>query len=289
MRQKKAAAVKRPARFRSPLKWPGGKSYLAPSIVALFPPHKHYVETHFGGGAVMFAADPQGRSEVANDRDRWLTNFWRAIQDPKRRALLIERLSCCPFSEVEWLEASLFHDMNPKACFGKADQADWAAYHFFVLVRQSLAGRTDSFAPLSKTRTRQGANEQAAAWWGAVDRLEDVAKRLERVVITSTDAVKLIPREDSKDTLFYLDPPYLIEGKALNGVYAVDADMAHHEALLAALSGIKGKFLLSGYRSDLYDEHAKFNGWNRHDFKIDNKAAHGKTKRVMTECIWSNF
>ena len=34
-----------------PLKWPGGKHYLAKGIIDLMPPHTHYVESYFGGGA----------------------------------------------------------------------------------------------------------------------------------------------------------------------------------------------------------------------------------------------
>src|SRR6185312_9978188 len=73
-----------------PLKWHGGKHYLAPKIVALFPPRRsdanpdgyvHYVEPYAGGLAVLLASDPEGVSEVANDLDGGLTNFWRVLQD----------------------------------------------------------------------------------------------------------------------------------------------------------------------------------------------------------------
>lgn len=63
-----------------PLKWHGGKHYLAQDIVAMMPPRcrrpgnpaaddtgwLHYVEPYFGGGAVLLANDPIGISEVAN-------------------------------------------------------------------------------------------------------------------------------------------------------------------------------------------------------------------------------
>src|SRR5262245_48010301 len=73
-----------------PIKRHGGKSYLAKRIVDLMPPRAqnpnapadddpswlHYVEPFFGGGAVLLALDPEGISEVANDLDGELTNFW---------------------------------------------------------------------------------------------------------------------------------------------------------------------------------------------------------------------
>jgi DNA adenine methylase len=62
-----------------PLKWHGGKQYLAAKILGLFPPrdsYVHYVEPFFGGGAVLFSHDPEGKSEVVNDINYDLTEFW---------------------------------------------------------------------------------------------------------------------------------------------------------------------------------------------------------------------
>src|SRR5215467_10397855 len=68
------------ARLTPPLKYHGGKQYLARRIVALMPPHTHYVEPFAGGLAVLLAKDPEGVSEVVNDLDQDLTNFWRVLQ-----------------------------------------------------------------------------------------------------------------------------------------------------------------------------------------------------------------
>ena len=62
-----------------------------------------------------------------------------------------------------------------------------------------------------------------------------------------------------------------------------------HEELLETLSAIQGKFMLSGYPSDLYTRWEKQQAWNRHEFLIDNKAASGKVKEKKTECLWCNF
>ena len=43
-----------------------------------------------------------------------------------------------------------------------------------VNCRQSLTGRMDTFAPLSRRRTRRGMNEQCSAWWNAVEGLPAV-------------------------------------------------------------------------------------------------------------------
>lgn len=89
-----------------PLKWHGGKHYLAPKIVELFPPDcLHYVEPYFGGGAVLLAKLYVGWSEVVNDIDGNLMNFWRVLQDETMFAALKRRLEATPFSEKEWNDA----------------------------------------------------------------------------------------------------------------------------------------------------------------------------------------
>ena len=85
--------TKRKPRLAPPLKWHGGKHYLAPKIIALMPPHLHYVEPYAGGLAVLLEKDlydprhrwgekshEQGCSEVVNDVYLGLTNFWRVLQ-----------------------------------------------------------------------------------------------------------------------------------------------------------------------------------------------------------------
>jgi hypothetical protein len=42
----------------SPLKWHGGKHYLAKKIIGLMPPHLHYVEPFAGSLAVLLERDP---------------------------------------------------------------------------------------------------------------------------------------------------------------------------------------------------------------------------------------
>src|SRR5262245_10220402 len=106
----------------APLKWHGGKHYLAAKIVALMPPHLHYVEPYFGGGQVLFARDPADRrlwwpaptsdgrkatgvSELANDLHRDLMNFYAVLKDPDLYERLRYPLDLTLHSEAEW-EAS---------------------------------------------------------------------------------------------------------------------------------------------------------------------------------------
>jgi DNA adenine methylase len=263
-----------------PLKTHGGKSYLAKRIVALMPPRVHYVEPFFGGGAVLLAKNPENVSECVNDLDGGLTNFWRVLQNSDQ-CLRFRRLCAdVPFSEAEWhAAADRLDDPDPVL----------RAVAFFVRCRQSLAGRGKSFAPLSRTRTRRGMNEQVSAWLGAVDWLWYVHWRLKRVAIVGPKpALEVIREQDGLATLFYLDPPYLHSTRTAPVTYGpFEMTEADHAELIDALRRVEGKAMLSGYRSELYDR--ALVDWSRHDFELPNNAAGGATKRRMTECVWCNF
>ena len=145
------------------------------------------------------------------------------------------------------------------------------------------------FATLSRNRTRGRVNEQANAWLGVIEGLPDVHTRLKSVVILNQDACDVIKRQDGPNTLFYCDPPYLHETRSTTGEYEFEMTVDQHRRLLEVLSGIEGKFMLSGYPSELYAEWSKKHNWTCHEYQIDNKAASGKVKEMKTECLWCNF
>lgn len=66
---------------RAPFPWFGGKRRVAEAVWNAFGPGiPNYVEPFFGSGAVMLARPGgPGKIETANDLDRFVINFWRAI------------------------------------------------------------------------------------------------------------------------------------------------------------------------------------------------------------------
>jgi DNA adenine methylase len=275
-----------------PLKWHGGKSYLARRIVALMPPHLHYVEPFAGGLAVLLARDPsdprlwagdssdaRGVSEVVNDLDGRLVNFWRVIRGEDTFPHFCRQVEGMPLARAEWEAA---HRHTP------AGDPVADAVAFFVDCRQSLAGRRKCFTPLTRNRTRRGMNGNASAWLSGVGGPAGVHRRLRGVVVENLPAVELIRRHDGPTTLFYCDPPYLHETRAATAAYGPhEMTAADHAELLGLLRACKGKVMLSGYPSALYDE--ALAGWARHTFDMPNHAAGGKRKGRETEVVWCNF
>jgi DNA adenine methylase len=283
----------RSRKVRQPLKWWGGKKYLAPRFIDLMPRHLHYVEPYGGGLAVLLNKDPfdrrhqwgeksdqQGISEVVNDVYGSLQNFWSVLKSEEGFLRFQRILDATPFSEDE------FNRSDGAMCPVTDVDVD-AAVAFFVRCRQSRTGGFKEFATLSRKRTRRRMNEQASAWLNAVDKLNTVHARLKRVVILCRDALDVIEQQDDEQTLFYLDPPYLPSTRATAGSYAHEMTETDHRRMLDSIRCRKGAVMLSGYPNALYDEW--LHDWNRHDFPIDNKAAGGKSKRKVIESVWCNF
>jgi DNA adenine methylase len=105
--------------------------------------------------------------------------------------------------------------------------------------------------------------------------------------VENRPAVELVRKEDTSGTLFYCDPPYLHETRTATAAYSFEMTEADHRELLDQLLACKGKVMLSGYPSRLYDE--MLSGWTRHEFDLANHASGKRKKDRETECLWCNF
>jgi DNA adenine methylase len=248
----------------------------------LIPRHVHYVEPFFGGGAVLLQKPNElvvGHSEVINDLYGELITFWRVLQSTELFPQFERRIALTPFAKPVWEDAVR----------SQSDDPIDIASNFFIRYRQSRQGLGKDFATMSRTRTRRGMNEQVSSWLSAVEGLAEAHSRLSRVAIYREDACSVIRREDDRDTFFYCDPPYVRSTRVVEQAYSCEMTNDQHQLLLETLGSVNGKFLLSGYRNDLYDAAADKHGWKRLDIAIDNKASSQKVKPMKTECLWSNY
>jgi DNA adenine methylase len=60
-----------------------------------------------------------------------------------------------------------------------------------------------------------------------------------------------------------------------------------HRELLDVLRSAKGKVMLCGYPSELYD--AALRGWNRREFDVANHGSSASTKPRKMEIVWCNY
>ena len=65
--------------IRPPVKWHGGKYYLAKRIISQFPEHRIYLEP-FGGAASVLLNKPPVEVEAYNDLDLTVSRLFRILQ-----------------------------------------------------------------------------------------------------------------------------------------------------------------------------------------------------------------
>lgn len=65
--------------IKTPITYYGGKQSILKHILPLVPPHKRYTEAFLGGAALFFAKEP-APSEVINDLDGNLIQFYHVAQ-----------------------------------------------------------------------------------------------------------------------------------------------------------------------------------------------------------------
>lgn len=276
-----------------PIKWHGGKSYLAAWIHSLAPPsviddpvsgYTHRNIAFAGGLGEFWNWQPvEGIAETVNDANHALSNFYAVLRDELSFAVFKQQC------EVSPLECELFHQCRDATAQILTPSDPYSAWAFFVKYRQSRQGLGKDYCTPTR-RTRRGMNEQVSAWLTAVDGLPEAHARLRRVEILNVDAMKFIDKLDHERALFYLDPPYMHGTRSSTGEYGKhEMTETQHFDLLKRLARIKGKFMLSGYHSPMYDGDAKRFGWNCHEKSIDNKASSAKVKEKKIECVWTNF
>jgi DNA adenine methylase len=284
-------------RLVPPLKWAGGKHYVAAAVLEIMPRHLHFCEPYFGGGQVLFRRDPadprfwwdgptsdgskvDGVSEVINDLDGDLMNFYRVLKDPELFGRLREWLDKTLFSEAEWEEAN-------RVLAGPQGDPVVRAGSLFVQVRQSYSAERGSHSPVTRTRLRGGRNNDVNAWWTAVDGLAAVHERLRDVRVLCQPALGVIKQEDTREPLFYVDPPYPHGTRTSTDLYTHEMSLADHRELLATIRQCKGKVILSSYDNGLYN--TVLSDWTRRSLDVPNSMASGKKKERRAEVLWYNF
>lgn len=257
--------------------WYGGKFSHLGWLLPLLPKTHHYCEP-FGGSAAVLINRDSSPVETYNDIDGEIVNFFRVLREQKEE--LIEAIGLTPFSREEFFEAL---DVD-----GKNLSSLERARRFFIRARQVRTGlaQTASLGRWANCRntSRAGMAGAVSRWLGSVEVLPEIANRLLRVQIENRPALELIELYDSKETLFYCDPPYPHESRCDSKAYSYEMNDSDHFKLANVLNNIKGKAAVSGYRCELMDK--LYKGWRC--VEATTKNCHS-SKKPRTEALWMNY
>ena len=185
----------------------------------MFPSYKVYVEPFVGAGNVILRKPKEGK-EVINDKDEDVYIALKGIRD-----------------KAKYINDNINREYVNREDFKK------------------LVGKKD---PKSIIERMKSSFRNGKGWGGDQDKSRSIATnyevigdRLKDVIIKNDDYSKIIKDYDSKDTFFYLDPPY--ENSDKNKLYV---HTVNQEDIRNLLKNIKGKFMLSindsPYIRDLY-------------------------------------
>jgi DNA adenine methylase len=207
----------------------GGKRNLAKRIIARIGavPHATYVEPFVGMGGVFLRRPWRARSEVINDLSQDVTTLFRVLQRHYEALMDMLRWQLTSRAEFDRLLAANADTLTDLE----------RAARFLYLQRTAFGGKVvgQHFGVSPGLPGRFDVTKLASV-------LEGAHERLAGVVIERLHWHELLRRYDRPETLFYLDPPYWgSETDYGAGLFARD-DFAR---LAEALSGLKGKFLLS--------------------------------------------
>lgn len=258
------------------LRYHGGKFRLAKWLYQFFPEHRLYCEP-FGGAASVLLQKERSHGEVYNDLDEDIFNLFNVLRIPDLCEQLIRLCELTPYSRQEFEAAYEF----------TADPVERARR---TIVRSAM-GFGSGAATGHKTGFRCEAKRQystsAHCWQKYPPVLRVVCERLQAVNIENKPAIACMKNHDTPETLFYTDPPYILDTRSIGNsgtVYRYEMTESEHEQLLGSLTHLQGFVLLSGYDSDLYNDLLR--GWRKEE--KSSRILAGKGTKTKMECLWIN-
>jgi DNA adenine methylase len=219
-------------RVRPILRWPGGKSRMLKHVLPMIPDHVCYCEPFAGGLAVLLAKE-RSHVEVVNDLNGDLVALYRNLQFHLPAVL----------SELNWLFSSRqnLKDFNQQPGLTELQRAA----RFLLVNRTSFGGKMSSFA-VAKTEGG-GAGFDRVRMGDLLGRAHD---RLNNVVVENLPYERCIGNYDSKDSFFFIDPPYV---NAPTGAYDGFSEDQMRE-LRKRVEKLQGKWIVTVNASKLTRE-----------------------------------
>ncbi len=227
---------------RSPLRYPGGKTWLVPEIRKFlagldFRPEV-FVEPFAGGGIASLTAVMEGYVDraVLCERDPDISNLWQCMLDaPEELARRVEDFVATP--------------ENVNAVFEDVSVSGFdAAFQTLLRNRVSRGGIMAKGASVMK----QGENGHgiASRWYAETlaARIRAIGNFADRFDFFQGDGVSLVELcKDNTAAALFIDPPYTAAGKRAGRRLYTYNDI-DHEDLFERMSRVRGVFMMT------YDE-----------------------------------
>ena len=255
--------------YKTPLRYPGGKSRACTKMDPFFPDlrnYKEYREPFLGGGSVVIHITKKyPKLDIwVNDLYEPLYNFWRVLQDDGNA--LYETLCDLKSKHPDpvYGPQELGYEYPAKKLFLESKNIVNAytesnlsrACSFYIINKCSFSGLTESS---SFSKQASVANFSMRG----IEKLPGYTKLIENWKITNWSYESLLT--DRKDVFMYLDPPYDIK----DNLYGNKGNMHNefnHDDFASDCDRYVCNQLISYNSSNLVKE--RFDGWNAGEFDL---------------------
>ena len=270
--------------YKTPLRYPGGKSRALSKLFQFIPDLKDYTEFRepfLGGGSVAIEIGKRyPHIDIwVNDLYEPLYNFWKVLQSDgqKLRDILIQlkqRHSDPSSAKQLFLDAK---DYLAKPVGNKIDRA----VSFYVVNKCSFSGLTESSA-FSKQASESNFS------MNGIEKLPEYSLMIKKWKITNLSYEQML--SDKEGTYIYLDPPYEIK----SNLYCRKGDMHkgfNHDEFATICDKSTSPMLISYNSSQLIRD--RFDGWTvaefAHTYTMRSTGCYNKEQASRKELVLFNY
>ena len=270
--------------YKTPLRYPGGKSRALSKLFQFIPDLKDYTEFRepfLGGGSVAIEIGKRyPHIDIwVNDLYEPLYNFWKVLQSDgqKLRDILIQlkqRHSDPSSAKQLFLDAK---DYLAKPVGNSIDRA----VSFYVVNKCSFSGLTESSA-FSKQASESNFSVNG------IEKLPEYSLMIKKWKITNLSYEHML--SDEEETYIYLDPPYEIK----SNLYGRKGDMHkgfNHDEFATICDKSTSPILISYNSSQLIRD--RFDGWTvaefAHTYTMRSTGCYNKEQASRKELVLMNY
>ena len=270
--------------YKTPLRYPGGKSRALSKLFQFIPDLKDYTEFRepfLGGGSVAIEIGKRyPHIDIwVNDLYEPLYNFWKVLQSDgqKLRDILIQlkqRHSDPSSAKQLFLDAK---DYLAKPVGNSIDRA----VSFYVVNKCSFSGLTENSA-FSKQASESNFSVNG------IEKLPEYSLMIKKWKITNLSYEHML--SDEEETYIYLDPPYEIK----SNLYGRKGDMHKgfdHDEFATICDKSTSPILISYNSSQLIRD--RFDGWTvaefAHTYTMRSTGCYNKEQASRKELVLLNY
>lgn len=263
----------------SPLRYPGGKSKIAPIIRLIIEKTGYsgitYIEPFAGGSGVALSLLFNGFVDkiVINDYDKAIYSFWRAIKESPKE--LISLVKNTPITIEQWQQQKHIYCTNNQRY---SIELGFAAFYLNRTNRSGIlnAGPIGGYNQTGNYGIDARFNRDAL-----IGRIEEIAKRKSQIVVYNKEIRSfinsIIPKYQA-NAFVYFDPPYYENGQRLYKNFFSPTD--HADIACSIINGVDCPWVIT--YDNVKELREIYNDYEQRQYNLNYSAANkGKGSEII--------